>query len=197
VKIIRAVDCPTTPWKNGGGATTEIAVAPENASLDDFDWRISMARVASDGPFSEFIGIDRSLAVVAGQGLALTIGDAAAVVLDRASTPIRFAGDTPTWARLLSGEITDLNVMTRRGRFDHVLQRIRESTDCDFGDHDVAAIVVPSGEVSLISRQGTVTVMRGEAAILAPAGDAPCRIVPAPATECYLVLLRESRGQAG
>ena len=37
-----------------------------------------MARVASDGPFSEFPGIDRTLAVVKGSGLVLTIGDSRA-----------------------------------------------------------------------------------------------------------------------
>jgi len=195
VKIIRAADCRATPWRNGGGETTEIAVVPGSASFDDFDWRISMARVASDGPFSEFAGIDRSLAVTTGSGLALTIGNAANVVLDGNSEPVRFAGDTPTSARLLAGPITDLNVMTRRDRFDHRLQRISVATNCDFGDHDIAAIVSPIGEVSVFAQQGAVTLMRGDAAILTSAADAPCRIVPARA--CYLVLLRKIRGQAG
>ena len=197
MKIVRAADYRATPWKNGGGETTEIAVSPGSASLDDFDWRISMARVASDGPFSEFVGIDRSLAVTTGSGLALTIGDAADVVLDGASEPVRFAGGTPTSARLLAGPITDLNVMTRRGRFDHRLQRFSAAANCDFGDHDIAAIVAPISEVSLLAPQGVVTLARGDAAILTSAADVPCRIVPAPSSACYLVLLRELRGQAG
>eukprot|EP01042_Synura_sphagnicola_P007286 gene7286-9332_t len=45
MRIIRATDCLVMPWKNGGGTTTEMAVAPEGASLNDFDWRISMAHV--------------------------------------------------------------------------------------------------------------------------------------------------------
>ncbi|VIO72716.1 Protein Ves [Bradyrhizobium ivorense] len=158
---------------------------------------ISMARVAADGPFSEFAGIDRSLAIAAGRGLALTIGDCPEVVLDSTSEPVRFAGDTPTSASLLAGPIVDLNAMTRRGRFDHRLQRVSTSTNCDFGDHDIAAIVAPCDEVSLVARQGTVTLMRGDAAILTSAADAPCLIVPAPASACYLVLLRETRRQPG
>jgi environmental stress-induced protein Ves len=51
VRIIRAQDCQTTPLKNGGGSTTEIAAAPAGASLETFDWRTSMARVGSDGPY--------------------------------------------------------------------------------------------------------------------------------------------------
>lgn len=74
-----------------------------------------MARIISDGSFSEFVGIDRTLAIVKGDRLSLAIGDAAPVVLDPNTEPIHFRGDTPTSARLLAGEITDLNVMTRRG----------------------------------------------------------------------------------
>ncbi|MBP1296363.1 HutD/Ves family protein [Bradyrhizobium elkanii] len=197
MRIIRAADCSTTPWKNGGGETTEIAVEPANASLDAFDWRISVARVASDGPFSEFAGIDRSLAVAKGRGLALTIGDAAEIVLDEISEPIPFAGDTPTSARLLAGAITDLNVMTRRGRFVHQLRRLSGPSNCVFADHGVAAVVVVSGEASLIAPQGTVTLMLGDAAILEAAADASCRIVPAAGTVCYLALLSEIRSQPG
>jgi environmental stress-induced protein Ves len=132
LKIVRASDCLTTPWKNGGGSTTEIAAAPEGASLDIFGWRISMAQVASDGPFSDFFGIDRTLAVIKGSGLVLMIGDNAPITVEPGSDPIRFPGDIPTSARLVAGEIADLNVMTRRGRFSHRLLRVREPTSCDF-----------------------------------------------------------------
>ena len=49
------------PWKNGGGCTTEIAIAPPGASLDAFEWRISLATIAASGPFSAFPGVDRTL----------------------------------------------------------------------------------------------------------------------------------------
>jgi uncharacterized protein len=113
VKIVRASERRSTAWKNGGGSTTEIAVVPPDASLNSVDWRVSMARVSSDGPFSEFAGIDRTLAVVTGDGLSLTIGDAAPILLDRNADPISFAGDAPTSARLAAGAITDLNVMSK------------------------------------------------------------------------------------
>ncbi|SFQ22142.1 HutD protein [Ectopseudomonas toyotomiensis] len=32
------------PWKNGGGETLELAIAPAGAGLEDFAWRISSAR---------------------------------------------------------------------------------------------------------------------------------------------------------
>jgi environmental stress-induced protein Ves len=197
VKIVRAGECRTTAWKNGRGSTTEIAVEPSGASLDDFDWRISIARVASDGPFSEFAGFDRTLAVVKGGGLSLSIGDAAPVVLDCSSEPIHFPGDTPTSARLLEGEIIDLNVMTKRDRFEHRLLRIRETTHCDFDGHDVALTVACAGCVELSFQQEKITLADGDTAILTRAGDAPFMIELAPSADCYLVLLRDSHNHAG
>lgn len=197
MKIVRASECRTTAWKNGGGSTTELAVGPSGASLDDFDWRVSMARVASDGPFSVFAGIDRTLAVVKGYGLSLSVGDAAPVVLDANSEPIHFSGDTPTSARLLAAEIIDLNVMTRRGRLEHRLQRICEPAHCDFDGHEVALAIACSGNVELTWQHERITLAGGDAVILTRAGDAPFRIVPTPSADCYLVLLRTCRHHAG
>jgi len=190
VKIIRARDCRTTPWRNGGGSTTEIAVVPAGASLDDFDWRISLARVASDGPFSEFSGIDRTLAVVKGEGLVLTIGQHAPLTLARGSEPIGFPGDVPTSARLTAGEITDLNVMTRRRRFSHRMQRIHQPIACDFDGHDVPVVLSLNGRASLTSEQAEVMLDHGDAAIL-PSRNGSFRIAPLGACDLYLVLLRE------
>jgi uncharacterized protein len=197
VKVVRASECRTTAWKNGGGSTTEIAIAPPGASLDDFDWRVSMARVACDGPFSEFAGIDRTLAIVKGGGLTLAIGDAVPVMLDRNSEPIRFPGDMPTSARLLAGEIMDLNVMTRRGRFEHRLQRVLAPAHCDFEGYDVALAVACGGAVELSLPRGKIALAEGDTAILTRADDAPFTITPAGSADCHLVLLHPWRNHAG
>ncbi len=91
VKIIGASDRRITPWKNGQGWTAEVAISPEGASLDEFDWRISIAGTDHGGPFSSFPGIDRTLLILKGATL-LTIGDRQPVVLDPNSAPIRFPG---------------------------------------------------------------------------------------------------------
>jgi len=54
MKLIPADAMRRMPWKNGGGVTTEIAIAPEGATLDNFDWRVSTAQVDAAGPFSRF-----------------------------------------------------------------------------------------------------------------------------------------------
>ncbi len=111
------------PWKNGGGVTVEIAIHPINASVDNFDWRISTATVANDGPFSVFPDIDRTLSVLEGIGIVLDV-EGLETTLSRETAPFAFAADASSGARLIDGTITDLNVMTRRGRFTHQVERI-------------------------------------------------------------------------
>ena len=176
------------PWKNGGGSTTEIAIGPAGASLDAFDWRISMARVATDGPFSTFDGIDRTLAVIKGGGMELTIGDQAAVVLGSDTAPLAFPGDVPTTARLLAGEITDLNVMTRHGRYAHRVLRATQQMDCAF-DGDDLAIVVSFGGTTEVSLPSGHAILGNTDAVLIEAGETPTFQVD-PASDCYLVWLR-------
>ncbi|MFO7483937.1 HutD family protein, partial [Oceanibaculum nanhaiense] len=73
MQIFRYADNRPMPWKNGQGTTTEIVVAPAGAGLEDFDWRLSIARMEADAPFSAFPGIVRTLAIVEGAGLTLAV----------------------------------------------------------------------------------------------------------------------------
>ena len=123
--ILESAGYRQMPWKNGAGTTTEIAVSPSGATTDDFDWRISMAQVGSDGWFSEFPRVDRTLAVLEGNGIDLSIAAAPPVRILPASAPYSFAADTPVFAKLLDGPIIDLNVMTRRNRFIHRMTRLK------------------------------------------------------------------------
>ncbi len=123
MKLLRAEEHRRMPWKNGGGETTEIAVSPPDAGLDDFDWRVSMARVDGTGPFSSFAGVDRTLTVLDGAGLLLSVEGRASVTLTTGSKPLTFAADLPTRAELIDGPINDLNVMTRRGWLTHSVVR--------------------------------------------------------------------------
>jgi environmental stress-induced protein Ves len=119
MRVLHAADYRRMIWKNGGGETAEIAVFPEGAGLDDFGWRVSMATVASDGPFSAFAGVDRTLSVLEGDGIALEVEGHEGVRLTTGSPPYAFAADAATSARLIGGQIVDLNVMTRRARYWH------------------------------------------------------------------------------
>jgi len=116
-------DFRRTAWKNGGGETVELAVSPVGASLEDFDWRISMARVERDGPFSLFPGIDRTMLVRSGAGVLLTV-DGLETRLLPGKQPFHFAGDSQTTCRLLAGPVTDINIMSRRSASSHAVQQV-------------------------------------------------------------------------
>jgi environmental stress-induced protein Ves len=123
LRVLAAADRTAVPWKNGGGVTREIAAYPVGSDLETFEWRVSTAVVATDGPFSVFGGVERTLAVLDGEGLNLRIGGAAPVLLHPDHDPFGFPGDVAAAATLVGGPVTDLNVMTRRGAWSARVQR--------------------------------------------------------------------------
>ena len=128
--VLKAAERIARPWKNGGGITRDVYTHPEGAALEAFDWRVSLADVASDGPFSHFAGIDRTTAILSGAGFDLTV-DGDTHRLTPQTPPLAYPGDGAASARLIAGPVTDLNVMTRRGRCRHHLSRRRITGDTD------------------------------------------------------------------
>lgn len=109
IRIIRLADAPTQPWKNGGGATRELLRWPAQG---DWQWRISVARIDRDGPFSHYDGVGRWFAVLRGAGVALRFADRTVECRD-GDAPLRFDGGDPPYGRLLGGPSHDLNLMFR------------------------------------------------------------------------------------
>jgi environmental stress-induced protein Ves len=106
---------PSMPWQNGGGVTRQVAIDPPDATLaTGFRWRVSVAQVSQGGPFSSLPGIDRSLWLVRGNGMRLSI-DGRAVALQQRLQRVDFAGEQAVSAKLIDGACEDCNVMTRRG----------------------------------------------------------------------------------
>ena len=117
---------PIVPWRNGGGRTREVAAEPQGARAGDaFRWRVSVAEVASDGPFSTFPEVDRTLWLLRGNGMELDI-DGRQVRLEQPLASVEFPGEAKVHARLLGGPTVDLNLMLHRrlsGR-DSTVQRL-------------------------------------------------------------------------
>lgn len=114
------LDClPASPWKNGGGSTRQLAIHPPQASLDDFVWRISCARVSGAGPFSAFPGIQRSLALLEGE--LLLQRQSGITTLCAGGEALDFHGEEPISATPLAGEVFDLNLMSRRDKWQQGL----------------------------------------------------------------------------
>ena len=114
-RLLKPADYVRMPWKNGRGQTTEIAVHPSGSTLADFDWRVSIADVVADAPFSAFAGVDRTLALLSGAGMRLT-GAAHATLLRAPYEPYAFSGDDETTCALVDGPVRDFNLMVRRAR---------------------------------------------------------------------------------
>lgn len=123
MQLIRFESLVPVPWKNGGGVTRQIACDPAGSGLEGFDWRISSAEVAADGPFSRFDGIDRRLYLLDGEGLDLRFADGTQRL--RRGQHIDFSGEAEVFGALVDGPVSDLNIMVRRGRV-----RMRAETLC-------------------------------------------------------------------
>jgi len=68
VRLIAAADCAPAPWLNGGGLTRDLVLAPAcTPGGPRFDWRLSLADIDRDGPFSPLPGIDRVFALIDGR----------------------------------------------------------------------------------------------------------------------------------
>ncbi len=128
------------PWRNGGGTTTELVRVPPHGEA--FDWRVSVAEVATDGPFSEFPGCDRLIVLLSGAGMDLRFEDSGEVVSLRAPLDAcRFGGERPVTAHLVGGPTADLNLMWRREAFDAAMAIAEVAGAVTIGERDGTTLV--------------------------------------------------------
>ena len=118
--VVKLEEVTSTPWRNGGGVTRELAAGP---SADDWTWRMSVAEVGQSGPFSKFEGVDRWFAVLDGAGVQLDVAGKS-YALTSSEPPFFFDGATPVDCRLLDGKTVDFNLMVRRGSASAHMQRV-------------------------------------------------------------------------
>lgn len=97
--VVRASALIAVPWANGGGQTRVIADRPE--------FRLSLATIDAEGPFSAFPGLIRHFALVAGHVNLSPV----ALSLDPSSLPVTFEGALAVFARPYGGPALALNLM--------------------------------------------------------------------------------------
>jgi environmental stress-induced protein Ves len=110
MRVIRPSEYRVMPWKNGGGVTTEIIASPPSGA---FDWRVSIATVSADGPFSMFAGYVRHIMTLSGGGMVLDIEGQGKFNLEPLR-PFSFSGDAKVHGSLPQGAVADFNLMVRR-----------------------------------------------------------------------------------
>jgi len=117
--VVDADRVQAQPWRNGGGSTRELLAWP---TAQEWIFRISLAQVAQDGPFSSFPGIERWIALVEGAGMTLSFA-AGAEHLSIGREPVRFDGALAPVCSLERGATLDLNLMVDRSRGAGLLAR--------------------------------------------------------------------------
>ncbi|MBL0164395.1 MAG: HutD family protein [Xanthomonadales bacterium] len=189
MRLIQTRDYQRKRWNNDGGWTTEIAREPLADSSDGFRWRVSIADIEADGPFSRFPGIDRDLLLLAGKGIELDIDDAPSIRLDRRFQSIRFDGEAAIQCRLLAGPTRDFNVMAARAQVSaEVHARPLAGTMLVFVEPRCSWLIhVFAGQASARGDDQSVSAQCGETLILDAPIDARARVVIEGGGELILV----------
>ncbi|WP_246174033.1 HutD/Ves family protein [Paraburkholderia hayleyella] len=185
--LIPAASLIAARWKNGGGITHEIAVHPPAANMDSFDWRVSVADVMQGGPFSRFDGVDRTLVLLAGEGMQLDLATGERHVLTEPLACARFPGEADVAARLIQGPTRDFNLMLRRAAVTGSLT-LWSADEAESGQSgastrtftaDVVLLYCAAGPLELkVGDAPPVTLTPGDTLRLDAACLLPCTMVP-------------------
>lgn len=151
--VVRAEDVAPQPWPNGGGTTRELLRAADRS------WRISLAEIASDGPFSVFGGQHRVLTVVDGPVLSLDVEGETHVV--EPQRPFAFPGDAEVLASVPEGPVRALDVVADPGVAAYVtVLELGRSSSLPLAADQAAYVVKGGGDLGT----GTLVAGPGEVA---------------------------------
>lgn len=103
---LTAADYKVMPWANGKGTTTELY--RHDDADGNLSYRLSVAMVTEDGPFSILPGIHRNLTVISGPGFDL-VGDT--TLRAEPLVPVAFDGGLALEALGVTAPSMDFNVM--------------------------------------------------------------------------------------
>jgi len=189
--ILRFGDARRMRWKNGAGWTSEIMRVPDG---DDWDWRMSIAEIEADAPFSTFPGVDRELVLLDGNGLRLRFEDGAVHEVLPPHGRLRFAGERGARAELLDGPTRDFNLMWKRDAVAAtLLHRPLVGPMVFFAEPRVTWLVhLMQGQAQFKDLKRPLRLAQGDSVLLLPDPDGPSRLILDGGGEALLVKI-ESR----
>ena len=127
IQLLSLDDYRAMPWKNGQGSTIELA-RDAGQHLQQFLWRISMADVSRDGPFSFFPARQRMLCILDGEGIILQFEHMAAQQQLTQQSVYAFSGDLAVQSQLIDGPIRDFNLIYSAAHFHARMQKYADRT---------------------------------------------------------------------
>ncbi len=212
LRLIPANEYRRERWRNGMGWTREIARsdlqefesqhkdmrALAEASSDDWDWRLSIAEVEHDCPFSAFPGCDRVLMLLSGNGMELTFDDGETNTIAPPHGRVAFAGERSLQCRLLDGPTTDFNAIVRRDRCTmQAFHRPLVGSMVFFAEAGVLwAIHLMAGRAMVKSAGESVGMHAGDTALLeSGVTDASARSILDGGGDVLLVRIQQNTGQ--
>ncbi|WP_353173019.1 HutD/Ves family protein [Acinetobacter rudis] len=141
IQILTSANYKTMPWKNGLGSTIELA-RDAGQDMQQFLWRISMADVSTNGPFSIFPDRQRLLSILEGEGLRLNFVQRGLQQTVRGLDVCAFSGEDVIESVLLDGPVRDFNLIYSAAHFSAQMKKF---------NGDLTAIELNSGaEIILI-----------------------------------------------
>ncbi|MFC0678837.1 HutD family protein [Lysobacter korlensis] len=187
--VIPANEYRRERWRNGLGWTREIlrrqlpavgadASPDAQVSGDDWHWRLSIAEIERDAPFSAFPGVDRELVLLSGNGVRLRFNDGEMHELEPPHGRLRFAGEREVTGELVDGLTHDFNLMWRREHVSAMLwHRPLVGPMVIFAEPGTAwAVYLIAGQAEFVDHSGLPPLAAGDTAVL-QAGDARLRHV--------------------
>lgn len=117
-------------WRNGGGQALDIAAQAAAGGTDDFAWRVALAEIERDGPFSRYgAGIERIITLLDGNGFDLDFTEAPGIAVHETYMPARFRGDWTTACRLRHDRCVVFNAMYDEALYTAQINIIRPLPD--------------------------------------------------------------------
>lgn len=180
--LVGVYDCRRVRWKNNAGWTREICACRRDGvgglAVADWDWRLSIAEIEADAPFSLFPGVERELVLLSGNGVRLRFDDGQTHELMPPHQRLRFRGDRALRGELLDGPTEAFNLMWRHARVAATLwHRPLVGAMVAFVDAgETWAVHVLAGDASITGDGLSLALAQGDTALL-QAGDARVRHV--------------------
>ena len=187
-RVVPANEYRRERWRNGAGWTREIAAEPDGGA---WTWRLSIAEIEQDAPFSRFEGVDREIILLSGNGVRLRFDDGNVHALEPPHGRLRFAGEAGVHGELIDGPTQDFNLMWRRDAIDAQLwHRPLVGPMVIFADPGTTwAVHLLAGQARFADDSRLPSLAAGDSALLR-AGDARLRHVLDGGGEVLLVQLR-------